>query len=269
MIPQGAPRPTLVRYGPCVEVDADSPEVAAAAAQGGREDIEDRRGAVERILRETQGSRVPVEAVLDALFPPLIWREGNRVFKQHVSTAAADRVDVLKTREDLDIQLLERRASETGVCPCRYDAVLQCFDELIRQVAILCPERALLLLRVKDEIMLTISALEVLCRSSIGFSAIKQIQSQSSDSEHSQKQLARLREKNDELKATLEIVRSQIEVRKAQMAEDLNNLNKQHANEVELMRQQLVVLETIFINTHKSRNKVTTTSQMEIQETMQ
>lgn len=51
---------------------------------------------------------------------------------QHVSTTAADRVDVLKTREDLDVQLLERRASETGVCPCRYDAVLQCFGERMR-----------------------------------------------------------------------------------------------------------------------------------------
>ncbi|KAL8451309.1 hypothetical protein Emag_002814 [Eimeria magna] len=144
MIPQGPPRPTLVRYGPCVEVAADSPEATAATAEGGREDVEDRKEA-------------------------------------HVSTAAADRVDVLKTREDLDIQLLERRASETGVCPCRYDAVLQCFDELIRQVAILCPERALLLLRVKDEIKLTIAALEVLCRSSINFSALKQIQTQTED----------------------------------------------------------------------------------------
>ncbi|KAL8436885.1 hypothetical protein ACSSS7_001387 [Eimeria intestinalis] len=124
MILQGPPRPTLVRYGPCIEVTADSPEATAATrAEGGREEVEDRKEAVERILRESRGSRVPLEAILDALFPPLVWQEGGRIFAQ----ATADRVDVLKTREDLDIQLLERRASETGVCPCRYDAVLQCF----------------------------------------------------------------------------------------------------------------------------------------------
>ncbi|CDJ56449.1 33 kDa dynein arm light chain, axonemal, putative [Eimeria maxima] len=177
-----------VRYGPSVEISADSPEAAAILSDGYNAESRDTQAVVERLRREAQGSRVPVETVLDALFPPIVWREGDRLFVQHVSTAAADRVDVLKTREDLDVQLLERRASETGVCACRYDAILQCFDELIRQVAILCPERALLLLRVKDEIKLTISALEVLCKSSIGFSALKQIQSHATDSDVTQEQ---------------------------------------------------------------------------------
>ena len=42
--------------------------------------------------------------------------------------------------------------------------------------------------RVKDEIKLTISALEVLCKSSIGFSALKQIQSHATDSDVTQEQ---------------------------------------------------------------------------------
>ncbi|XP_026193648.1 33 kDa inner dynein arm light chain, axonemal [Cyclospora cayetanensis] len=179
MIPQGPPKLTLVRYGPPVEVPSDSTEVTAALANGSHEDNRDTVGFIERIRREAQGSRVPLQAILDTLFPPRVWRDENKVFMQHVSAAAADRVDVLKTREELDVQLLERRASETGVCACRYDAILQCFDELIRQVAILCPERAFLLIRVKDEIRMTISALEVLCKSSIGFSVLKQLQSHS------------------------------------------------------------------------------------------
>ena len=38
----------------------------------------------------------------------------------------------------------------------------QCFDEVIRQVTIECPERGLLLLRVRDEIRMTIAAYQTL-----------------------------------------------------------------------------------------------------------
>lgn len=70
-----------VRYGPCVEISADAPEAGAEAANESEEN-NDTKATVERILREAQGSRVPLEAVLDALFPPLVWREGGRLFAQ-------------------------------------------------------------------------------------------------------------------------------------------------------------------------------------------
>lgn len=71
-----------MRYGPCNEVATDAPEEMAAVVDCLKDDTDDRKSAIERILKETQGSRVPVEAILDALFPPLVWREGDRVFKQ-------------------------------------------------------------------------------------------------------------------------------------------------------------------------------------------
>lgn len=71
-----------MRYGPSVEIAVDSPEATSASSDRSTEDIRHTKEAIERILREAQGSRVPVEAVLDALFPPLVWREGGRVFKQ-------------------------------------------------------------------------------------------------------------------------------------------------------------------------------------------
>lgn len=42
-------------------------------------------------------------------------------------------------------------------------------DELIRQVTINCAERGLLLLRIRDEIRMTISAYQILYESSIAF----------------------------------------------------------------------------------------------------
>ena len=59
--------------------------------------------------------------------------------------------------------------------PIRYS---QCFDELIRQVAINSPERGLLLLRVRDEIRMTIAAYQTLYESSIAFGMRKALQAE-------------------------------------------------------------------------------------------
>ena len=47
----------------------------------------------------------------------------------------------------LDEKIKERQAREKGICPVREELYAQCFDEIIRQVTIECPERGLLLLR--------------------------------------------------------------------------------------------------------------------------
>merc|ERR1712100_910545 len=52
------------------------------------------------------------------------------------------------------------------------------FDELIRQVTINCPERGLLLLRVRDEIRMTIDAYKTLHESSVTFGVRKQLQAE-------------------------------------------------------------------------------------------
>jgi len=51
----------------------------------------------------------------------------------------------------------------------RTHAILYLTDELIRQVCINCAERGLLLLRVRDEIRMTIAAYQTLYESSIAF----------------------------------------------------------------------------------------------------
>ena len=56
---------------------------------------------------------------------------------------------------------LPLQARETGICPVREELYAQCFDELIREVTINCAERGLLLLRVRDEMHMTIAAYQV------------------------------------------------------------------------------------------------------------
>lgn len=52
------------------------------------------------------------------------------------------------------------------------------FDELIRQVTINCAERGLLLLRVRDEIRMTIAAYQTLYESSVAFGMRKALQAE-------------------------------------------------------------------------------------------
>ena len=51
-------------------------------------------------------------------------------------------------------------------------------DELIRQVAISCSERGLLLLRIRDEIRMTLAAYQTLYESSIAFGMRKALQAE-------------------------------------------------------------------------------------------
>jgi Axonemal dynein light chain. len=78
---------------------------------------------------------------------------------------------------------------ESGIDPIREELHSQCFDEIIRQVTIDCPERGnlkykfnnskgLLLMRVRDELKMTIAAYQTLYRSSVEFGMKKLIQSE-------------------------------------------------------------------------------------------
>lgn len=58
----------------------------------------------------------------------------------------------------------------------RRELFTQCFDELIRQAAINCGERGLLLLRVRDEFRQTIAGYQSLYESSIAFGMRKALQ---------------------------------------------------------------------------------------------
>ena len=75
-------------------------------------------------------------------------------------------------------KLMERQARESGICPVREELFSQCYDEIIRQVALAESERGLMLLRVRDEVKMTIAAYQTLYQSSVTFAMRKQIQAE-------------------------------------------------------------------------------------------
>ena len=116
------------------------------------------------------------EDILNSILPPREWTEDGQLWVQYVSSTPATRLDVINLQEKLDQQLQLRQARETGICPVREELYAQCFDELIRQVTINCAERGLLLLRVRDELRMTIAAYQTLYESSVAFGMRKALQ---------------------------------------------------------------------------------------------
>jgi dynein light intermediate chain len=124
-----------------------------------------------------------INAILNAVLPPRVYDKDGVLVRQSVSARKAERDDVIALRVKLDERLQERQARESGLCAVREQLYGQAFDELIRQVTIERPERGLLLLRVRDEIKMTIAAYQTLYESSITFGMRKGLQAEQSNTD--------------------------------------------------------------------------------------
>lgn len=70
---------------------------------------------------------------------------------------------------------------------CLFSPCVRGEDELIREVTINCAERGLLLLRVRDEIRMTIAAYQTLYESSVAFGMRKALQAEQGKSDMERK----------------------------------------------------------------------------------
>eukprot|EP00753_Platysulcus_tardus_P001957 PLAT11597.1.p2 GENE.PLAT11597.1~~PLAT11597.1.p2 ORF type:complete len:262 (-),score=77.24 PLAT11597.1:216-944(-) len=156
---------SLVKYDPPVLVEG-SAEGAMTAGEGKRKELPP---------LDSKPASSALDEVLNSILPPREWTDGARGFLQYTSKTPASRLDVISLQEQLDARLLERQARETGICPVREDLYSQAFDELIRQITINSPERGLLVLRVRDEVRMTIDAYKTLYTSSVAFGTRKQL----------------------------------------------------------------------------------------------
>mmetsp|Transcript_77925 Transcript_77925/g.204607 ORF Transcript_77925/g.204607 Transcript_77925/m.204607 type:complete len:253 (-) Transcript_77925:70-828(-) len=184
-IPEGRPRESLVKYDPPLELGPAPADALSRKVKAGKSmSLKAQLGKKPQL--PPVESKPNTDDVLHALLPPREWIEDGKHFTQYVANQPATRLDVIQLQEALDQRLMERQARETGLCPVREELYSQCFDELIRQVTINCPERGLLLLRVRDEIRMSIAAYQTLYQSSVTFGTRKQLQSEQGKTETEQ-----------------------------------------------------------------------------------
>uniref|UniRef100_A0A3Q3X830 Axonemal dynein light intermediate polypeptide 1 n=1 Tax=Mola mola TaxID=94237 RepID=A0A3Q3X830_MOLML len=127
---------------------------------------------------QSEASNQETEQILNTIFPPRKRMEGNELWVQQVSSEACTRTDVVHLEELLDATLRQKQARERGICPIRREIYSQFLDELIRQVTIDCVKRGLLLVRVRDELRMTIAAYQEMHKSSVALGIRKALQAE-------------------------------------------------------------------------------------------
>mmetsp|Transcript_94709 Transcript_94709/g.185740 ORF Transcript_94709/g.185740 Transcript_94709/m.185740 type:complete len:233 (-) Transcript_94709:160-858(-) len=193
------------------------------------------KGKKDKKKQDAQPAMTQTEDILNSILPPREWTAEDQLWVQYVSSTPATRADVINLQEDLDKWLQQRQARETGICPIREELYSQCFDELIRQVTIICAERGLLLLRVRDEIRMTICAYQSLYESSIAFGMRKALQAEQRRNQH-QKKMKDLHVANNKLRQDVEELEMKIAQIERQEAERREAEEKKHREEVEMLR---------------------------------
>lgn len=183
------------------------------------------------------------DEILNSILPPREWTEGGQLWVQQVSSTPATRLDVVNLQEELDRRLQQRQARETGICPVRRELYSQCFDELIRQVTINCAERGLLLLRVRDEIRMTIAAYQTLYESSVAFGMRKALQAEQGKADMERK-ISELEQDKRDLERNVNELKAKCEQIEKRAAEQRQVEEKKHAEEIQFLKKTNQQLKT-------------------------
>ncbi|KAG8037708.1 hypothetical protein G9C98_005919 [Cotesia typhae] len=181
--------------------------------------------------------------ILNGILPPKEWEEDGQIWTQFVSSTPATRLDVINLQEQLDMRLQQRQARETGICPVRRELYSQCFDEIIRQVTVNCAERGLLLLRVRDEIKMTMAAYQTLYQSSIAFGIRKALQAEEGK-EDLIATAEELRLQKAELEKTVAELRQKFDQAERRSAELREAEEKKHNEEIQFLKKTNQQLKT-------------------------
>lgn len=183
------------------------------------------------------------DEILNSILPPREWTENGQLWVQQVSSTPATRLDVVNLQEELDRRLQQRQARETGICPVRRELYSQCFDELIRQVTINCAERGLLLLRVRDEIRMTIAAYQTLYESSVAFGMRKALQAEQGKADM-EKKIAELEQDKRDLERQVNELKAKCEQIEKRAAEQRAVEEKKHTEEIQFLKRTNQQLKT-------------------------
>ena len=204
--------------------------------------------------KNTEEQKSAISETLNSMFPPKKWEEDGHKYVQYVSPKPASREKSRALFKALEQKKKERRAREKGICPVRGELYSQCFDEIIRQVTIDSPERGLLLLRVRDEIKMTIASYQTLYESAQLYGIRKQVQAEDSK-EQLRKELNEKEQKSIELTNKKVCLEDKLMSLKKHFAERNEIENGQREKDITFLKQQKENLEHFLRDITQSQEK--------------
>jgi len=211
------PPASLIFYEPPLVVDGSS-QLAALAAAGSK--------------RVAKGAVSEIDDVINSILPPRKWTQFDGTsWIQFVSKVPPSRPELAQLEAALEQRLNQRQARNKGLCPVRSELHGQLFDELVRQITLDLPERGLLLLRIRDEIRMTLDAYRTLYESSIAFGVRKQLQAEEGLPEL-EGALTELLEKKKILESQVLAIKSKLELNQRRLLEKRTLEEKRWAEEI-------------------------------------
>lgn len=200
-----------------------------------------------------------LEDILSTIIPPKEIRshpsDAEPSMVEYVSAQPATRLDVIQLQEVLDNRLVHRQAREFGACHIRSELFAEVFDELIRQITISCPERGLVLLRVRDELRMTLAAHKALYETGYAFGVRKAAIAEHGLPEMRQR-IRQLEREKAELEARVQELLLHIDSFEKSTQDDRVVDEKQHSDEVGFFRKTNQQLSThLKTETEKANSK--------------
>lgn len=236
-VPNGRPREALLAYDPPLELGPCDPSAGAVTSIKAQ--------LAQAVTTPQVNAKPSNDDIINSCLPPREWIEDNTHYVQYVNNQAATRLDVIQLQEALDQRLMERQARESGICPVREELYSQCFDELIRQVTLNSPERGMLLLRVRDEIRMTIAAYNTLFQSSVTFGTRKQLDAERGVADKVNA-INELQEQKSKLEARVVELKNKVETIERREAEKRAIAEKKRKEDIDFLKHQQQHLESFL-----------------------
>ncbi|KAL5236682.1 hypothetical protein ACI65C_004092 [Semiaphis heraclei] len=172
--------------------------------------------------------------VLNSILPPKEWEVDGKTFSQQISIQPATNRDVKNLVEKFDTYLKEYNTKGVGICPIKQKIYSECFNEVIRQVTLNCSERGYMLIRIRDELQMTIDGYKEVYESALAHRIRKSLQA---SREHRRSELSKsvkyLRSDNKRLEDELTKITMMTEKIDQTAAEERNALVKRLTLELE------------------------------------
>ncbi|RLU18692.1 hypothetical protein DMN91_009049 [Ooceraea biroi] len=227
-------KPVLVTTHPeKVRKDSALPKIGAAACK------------VEKTSAPADTRKETIE-ILNKILPPKEWEEDGQIWTQRVKLEIFFKTNKLIINLKIIIQLYVDSPQTYRYIRCCLGVEYSRDEagyELIRQVTVNCAERGLLLLRVRDELRMTLLAYQTLYQSSIAFGIRKALQAEQGK-ENLINTAEELRLEKTELEKTVAELRLKFDQAERRATELREAEEKKHMEEIQFLKKTNLQLKT-------------------------
>jgi dynein light intermediate chain len=184
---------------------------------------------------EVEGN-VDLDWILSCISPPQEGLVDGKRFIRCVSKTPADPYDAYILERKLDRLLQDRQAYPTEVCPIRRVLYEECFNELIRQIAVSSSrERSVIFLRFREDLNRTIEAYLSLYGSTIAYTTLKESRRQVAQQRKEEKG-GQVMEDAERLKAELKGLLEELAKAISIQTRELERINRKNKEEIDCLR---------------------------------